>query len=88
MLERKVTDGPESKRRFVEYFSLVPTRLTLENNNRPPPWRYASKSCPLNDILARQARKCWICTKSHDIVKERLTLLEPDSIGMMWFPAQ
>jgi pilus assembly protein CpaE len=31
MLERKVTDGPESKRRFVEYFSLVPTRLTLEN---------------------------------------------------------
>jgi pilus assembly protein CpaE len=31
MLERKMTDGPESKRRFVEYFSLVPTRLTLEN---------------------------------------------------------
>ncbi len=31
MLEQKMTDGPESKRRFVEYFSLVPTRLTLEN---------------------------------------------------------
>ena len=30
MLERKA-DGPESKRRFVEYFSLTPTRLSLEN---------------------------------------------------------
>ena len=30
MLERKGTDGPESKRRFVEYFSLTPTRLSLE----------------------------------------------------------
>ncbi len=30
LLDKKVTD-PEAKRRFVEYFSLTPTRLSLEN---------------------------------------------------------